>query len=235
MRLSIIIPAHNEEELIYETLEQIGSSLDDFAYEIIVVNDHSRDKTVDRVKEAIGKNNKIRIVENLREKGFANALVSGIMVVRSEVVLPVMADLCDDIATIKEMARKLESGYDIVCGSRYIKGGGRLGGPKLKAFFSWFVSKSLNFLIKIPINDLPNSFKMYRKEILENMEIQSKGFEVSMEISLKAFFLGYKLGEVPTIWKERNKGKSNFRIIHSGIPYFRWYIWAIFKKWTRKF
>lgn len=229
MKLSVIIPVHNEEDNIADVLTKIEGSLDT-DYELIIVNDHSSDGTVERVNKLSKQYNNIRLIENKLDKGFANALKTGFKDAGNEVVIPIMGDLCDDLSTIKKMFDKISEGYDVVCACRYMKGGARLGGSKVKGFFSCFVGTSLHYLLGLPTYDIANAFKMYRKKVIDSMDIKSKGFEISMEIPLKAFFLGFKITEVPTIWRERTKGKSNFRMLKLFPGYFNLYIWAIFKR-----
>jgi len=229
MKLSIVIPAYNEEENIAEVLKKVKSSLD-ISFELIVVNDHSSDDTA-RIVENLAKEFKdIKLVENKFEKGFANALKTGFQNAQGDLVLPLMADLCDDLNTIPLMLEKIGEGYDVVCGSRYLKGGARLGGSKFKAALSGFGGVSLNFLLGIPTHDIPNAFKMYRKNVLDGMDIMAKGFEISMEIPLKAFYSGFKITEVPTVWKERTKGKSNFKVFKLLPSYARLYLWALYRR-----
>jgi len=229
MKLSIIIPAHNEEDNIVEVINKIESSLD-IPHELIVVNDHSIDATAKLVQGVSGQCSNIRLVENLSERGFANAIKTGFANNQAEVVVPIMADLCDDLYTIKEMFKKINEGYDIVCGARYIKDGARLGGSKIKGFFSRLVGKSLYYLLGIPTQDIANAFKMYRKNVIDSIDIKSRGFEISMEIPLKAYYLGFKIAEVPTVWKERTKGKSSFKMFKLFPNYLKLYLWAIFKR-----
>lgn len=231
MKLSIILPAHNEEDNITEVVSRIESSLD-MPYELVVVNDHSTDNTAGLLEQLCREYNNIKIVENKFAKGFANALKTGFNSVDTDVVVPVMADLCDDLDTLKKMFKKMEEGYDVVCGCRYIKGGARCGGSKLKGFFSFFAGRSLSLLLGLPTRDIANAFKMYKKKIIDSIDIQSKGFEISMEIPLKAYFLGFKITEVPTVWKERTKGKSSFKMFRILPDYLKLYIWAVFKKMT---
>lgn len=229
MKISIVIPTHNEEDNIKEVIDKIENTLD-VPYEIIVVNDHSSDNTPEIVRRLFGQYQNIRLVENKLDKGFANALKTGFNSATTEALIPVMADLCDDLSTIKHMVDKINQGYDIICSSRYLKEGKRQGGSKIKGFFSSFVGRSLHYLIGIPTSDIANAFKLYRKNVLDNIVIQSKGFEISMEIPLKAYFLGYKITEIPTVWKERIKGKSSFNMLKLAPAYFKLYIWAIYKK-----
>jgi len=229
MKLAIIIPAHNEQDNITDVINRIENSLD-IPHELVVVNDHSIDNTVECVRRLSKQYNNIRIVENKLERGFANALRTGFSNAETDIIVLVMADLCDDLSTIKKMFEKINEGYDVVCGSRYIEGGARQGGSQLKGFFSCFVGKSLHFLLGLPTHDIANAFKMYRKGVIDSIDIKSKGFEISVEIPLKAYFLGFKITEVPTVWKERTRGKSSFRMFRLLPNYLKLYLWAILKR-----
>lgn len=224
--ISIIIPAHNEEENISDVIEKIESSLN-LSYELVVVNDHSIDKTTQVLENLSKRYTNMRFVENKLEKGFANAIRTGFLEARGDFVVLVMADLCDDLKSIEQMYDKMISGYDVICASRYVKNGARLGGSGLKAFLSGFAGRSIYYLLGIPTHDIANAFKMYRKKVLDAIKIESKGFEISMELPLKAYFLGFKVSEVPTIWRERTKGKSSFKIFKLLPKYLKLYFWAI--------
>ena len=232
MRLSIIIPAHNEEDNIADVIRRVEESLD-IPYELIVVNDHSIDKTRNIVEALSRHNGNIKLVENELDKGFANAIKTGFNNAQGDAVVPIMADLCDDLETVKKMFDKINQGYDVVCGSRYMRGGLRIGGSKAKGLFSSFVGHSLHYLFGLPTHDIANAFKMYRKKAIDSIEIKSRGFEISMEMALKAYFLGFKMTEVPTVWRERTKGKSSFRILKLTPSYFKLYLWAILRSLVR--
>jgi glycosyltransferase involved in cell wall biosynthesis len=208
-------------------------------YEIIVVDDHCSDKTADIVGRLALEYKNIRLVKNNHEAGFANALKAGFSSINAEVVVPVMADLCDDLFTIEKMLNKIDQGYDLVCAARYMKGGKRLGGSRLKAFLSRWGGKSLHYLLGIPTHDIANSFKMYKKAVIDSINIESRYFEVSMELVLKAYFLGFKITEVPTAWKERTQGRSTFRVFKLLPSYLKLYFWAVLMKirsfWCRYF
>ena len=226
MKLSIVIPAHNEEENIGRVVEQVENRFA-FPFELIMVNDHSADRTKEIVCGLAGKFNNIILVENESEPGFANAVKTGLSSAKTEVVVLVMGDLCDDLKTIPLMLEKVRAGFDVVCGSRYIKGGRRIGGSKVKGFFSFFVGRTMSIFTGIPTRDVANAFKMYRKEVVDSINIESTGFEISMEMALKAYFKGFKVTEVPTVWKEREKGKSTFKMLNLTPNYSRWYLWAM--------
>jgi glycosyltransferase involved in cell wall biosynthesis len=129
MKLSIIIPAHDEEENIADVIQKLEGSIA-LEHELVVVNDHSLDRTAQIVGRLADQYKNIRFVENKREKGFANAIKTGFENAAGDVVIPVMADLCDDLGTIPKLWEKINEGYDVACGCRYIKEGGRLGGSR---------------------------------------------------------------------------------------------------------
>lgn len=232
MNLSIVVPAHNEQENIADVIEKIEHNIE-IPFELIVVNDHSIDNTERIIKELSYKYHNIKLIENKLQKGFANAVKAGFNSMAGDMVIPIMADLCDDLSTVKIMFDKINSGYDVVCGCRYMKGGGRTGGSKLKGFLSYSAGWSLRYLLGIPTHDIANAFKMYRRQVIESIAIDSSGFEMSMEIPLKAYYLGFKIGEVPTVWKEREKGKSSFKMLKLLPSYIKLYFWAIFQRIAR--
>jgi dolichol-phosphate mannosyltransferase len=229
MKLTVVIPAYNEEENIGQVVEQVENRIK-LPFDLIVVNDHSTDRTAQIIAGLVKKFNNIILVENKLAPGFANAVKEGLSSVKTEIVVLVMGDLCDDLGTIPLMLEKINAGYDVVCAARYIKGGSRIGGSKIKGFFSLFAGKTMSIFTGIPTRDVANAFKMYRKEVIDSMDIESTGFEVSMELALKAYFNGFKITEVPTAWREREKGKSSFKMFNLAPNYSRWYLWAIKKK-----
>lgn len=229
MKLSIVIPAHNEEDNIVEVIKKIEGFLD-IEHELVVVNDHSVDSTREMVLSLAHQYPNVRLVDNLNEPGFASAIKTGFANIKTDIAVPVMGDLCDDLNTIKEMFSKINDGYDVVCGARYVNGGARLGGSRLKGFFSSFVGNSLHYFLGLPTHDIANAFKMYRKKVIDTINIESKGFEISMELPIKAYFLGFKITEVPTVWRERTKGKSSFKMLKLLPAYLKLYLWAFYKK-----
>jgi glycosyltransferase involved in cell wall biosynthesis len=231
MRLSIVVPAHNEQENIAEVIHKIEGSLK-MEHELVVVNDHSTDSTPDIVLGLARQYPNLRLVSNPLEGGFANALRTGFSNIRTDLVIPVMADLCDDLATIEAMFKKINEGYDVVCGCRYTDNGARLGGSRLKGFLSCLGGRSIHYLLDIPTYDVANAFKMYRKKVIDSIDIQARSFEISMEMALKAYYAGFKITEVPTVWRERTKGKSNFKVFKLLPGYLKLYIWAVWKKLT---
>lgn len=233
MKLSIVIPARNEEACIARTIENIEKIVE-IPHEIIVVDDHSQDRTGEIVDSLRNKYSNLSLVKNEDGPGFSSAIKKGFSVVKEGAVVLMMADFCDDPRTVEVMFEKIKEGYDVVCGSRYMKGGKKIGGRCLQNFFSRLVGLSLHFLKGIPTHDVSNAFKMYRREILDSINIEEAGFASSMEIVLKLYKKGYMITEVPTLWKGRTAGRSNFRLLKVARNYIYWYLWALFLRVDKK-
>lgn len=228
INLSIIIPAKNEEKSILLTLKSLRSSVRT-PHEIIIINDRSSDNTESIVKKYIGRNKNVSLIKTTPNKGgFSNAIRKGIRKSSTDIVVVVMADLCDDPKTINEMYEKITEGWDIVCGSRYMQHGKKIGGPKIQNFFSALVCKSLHYILKMPTQDASNAFKMFKKSIFKTITYKDNGgVESSLDFILKAHFRGFKIVDVPTTWRGRTIGESKFRLIERSPRYAKIYLWAL--------
>ncbi|MBN1872035.1 MAG: glycosyltransferase family 2 protein [Candidatus Omnitrophica bacterium] len=232
--LNIIIPVYNEGPNINKAFSMIArhAKMPYFPY---VIYDFDEDDTLPAVRELMKKDKRICLLKNKYGRGSLNAIRTGFDAVKEGVVLVMMADLCDDLNIINDMFKKINDGNDLVCGSRYMKGGKQLYGPVFKGFLSRVAGLSLHHLTKISTHDVTNSFKMYTKDLLNAIEIESTGgFELGMEITVKAYVRGYRIAEVPSVWSGRVSGRSRFRF-RSWLPgYIRWYIYAIQHRNDRK-
>ncbi|MFZ2513029.1 MAG: glycosyltransferase [Candidatus Saccharimonadales bacterium] len=231
--LSIVIPVYNEGENFPALYKELESKIP-VSRRTIVVYDFDEDTTVPVVKKYQKKDKDLILHKNTRGRGALNALLSGFDYVKSGPVLVVMADLSDDLTVVEAMYQKYISGADVVCGSRYMRGGRQIGGPLFKRTLSRVAGISLYYLRGLPTHDVTNNFKLYRKEMLETITIESTGgFEVAMEITVKAFRSGYKISEVPSTWRDRTAGEANFKLFKWLPSYLRWYFYAFGPKKTR--
>jgi dolichol-phosphate mannosyltransferase len=233
--VNIVLPVYNEKDNITKTLDQIAAKIRT-PYRIFIIYDFDEDNTLPVVREYINNKNEVRIslIKNKYGGGVLNAIKTGFELLEEGVILISMADLSDDIGIVDEMFSKINEGYDIVCGSRYSKGGGQIGGPLLKKLLSRMAGVSLHYLIGIPTRDVTNSFKMYTKKVINDINIESEGgFEIGMEIVLKAFFNGHKITEVPTVWRGRAAGGSRFRIVRWLPKYIRWYWFGVKNRFSK--
>jgi len=225
--LNIVIPVYNEAENIKNTISEINQRVST-PHNIFIIYDFDEDNTLPVARNLMKEQNNIELVKNKYGKGVLNAIKTGFENIKEGVILVVMADLSDDLSKVDEMFEKISEGYDIVCGSRYMKGGRQIGGPRFKKLLSRLAGVSLHYLTGIPTHDITNSFKMYTKKVLDDIKIESNGgFELGMEIVIKAFFKGYKITEVPCVWRDRSAGKSRFKLWKWLPKYIHWYLFAI--------
>ncbi len=230
--INIVIPVYNEAENIGNAMHEIQDKIRTLA-NICIIFDFDEDNTLPVVKKLSKKNSRIHLVKNRFGSGVLNAIKTGFDAVGDGIVLVTMADLSDDLGKVEEMVKKMNEGYDLICGSRYMKGGRQVGGPWLKKMLSRLAGISLYYLIQVPTHDITNSFKMYSKKLLDDIQIESRGgFELGMEIVIKSFFKGYRITEVPTTWHDREAGESRFRLFKWLPKYFRWYMFALYHKIT---
>ena len=183
--LHIVIPVYNEAENIKTTLKEIEGKIK-IPHTIHIVYDFEEDTTLPVVKKIMQSQGNICLVKNQYGKGALNAIKSGFASIDSGAILVAMADASDDLESVDKMFAKLNEGNDIVCGSRYMKGGKQIGGPWFKKLLSRLAGVSLHYLVGLPTHDVTNSFKMYTKKILNEIKIQSNGgFELEWKLSSK--------------------------------------------------
>ena len=224
--LDILIPVFNEDETIVKTIENIFSAVK-YDYKIIICYDYDEDPTLKIIKESFPHNSKIVFAKNFAQ-GFNNALISGFKSSTAKAVLVFMADDHINHNIINLCYEKFTEGYQVVCPSRFIKGGKMTGNPFLKGIITKLVSFFLFNFTSFPIKDSTNSFRLFSKELINKVKIESnKGFTLSLELTAKAHRLGYKITEIPTIWVVRDKGKSRFKLFSFILPYTKWLYYIV--------
>ena len=204
----------------------------------MVVYDSPEDNTLSVLKQ-IEKNYTYEIIRkrNKYGKGALNAIKTGLEDCENEVLLVMMADLSDNLNVVDLMYNKIAiEGFDVVNGSRYMRGGKQHGGGFLKPLFSRTAGLTLHLLTGIPTHDVTNSFKMYRRSMLETLTIESNGgFEIGLEIVVKAYIAKYAITEIPSEWYDRVDGESHFRMWQWMPHYLHWYMLCLKKTFFRRF
>lgn len=219
MNVSFIIPLHNEEKNCLPAIERIikFAKANRLNYEIIPVDDRSSDKTAFLLKKIAKKYNTVKPLirkDDSDEKGntMGLALLAGTKKANYSFVIWTMGDLADSVKTYKDILAKLDAGYDMVFGSRYMPGGSRGNLDALKAYLSSSGTRLAKILFRVPVHDITNAFRGFNKNIINNIELNESGFAISPEFAIKAHLKGYKLGEVPTVYTNRTQGVSNFKL-----------------------
>ena len=222
--LSVVIPVYNEGENVVPTLRGVVEQTKTRPLEVLVVHDFDEDTTVPVVKRLQMELPQLRLHKNTLGRGALNAMKSGLRAARGQYVLITMGDGSDDPADIDPMYRLAQGGADVVAGSRYMRGGNQVGGPLLKRAMSRTAGLSLHWVGGLPVHDATSNFRLYSKRLLNQVSIESQGgFELGLELTVKAYRLGMRVAEVPTTWRDRAAGQSRFKLWQWLPRYLHWY------------
>jgi dolichol-phosphate mannosyltransferase len=222
MRLSVVIPAHNESDSIGLTVEALTSELraEDIPYEIVVVDDASNDGTGDTVRAIADQDPAVTCIRSPRSPGFGQAVRAGLDVYTGDAVAIVMGDLSDSPEDLVRYYRVLEEGFDCAFGSRFGNGGRVHGYPKLKLVLNRLVNLGIRALFRHGYDDTTNAFKAYRRGVVDHIQpLLSNHFNLTVEMPLKAIVRGHSYAVVPVSWTNRTHGVSKLRLQEMGSRY----------------
>jgi dolichol-phosphate mannosyltransferase len=222
MKLSVVMPAQNEEGSVGATVEGVVASLEreGIDYEVVVVNDDSTDST-EAVVAAIGERNpRVRVHRSHYERGFGMAIRAGLDVYEGDAVAIVMADASDDPDDLVRYYRVLEEGYDCAFGSRFMAGAQVHDYPRLKYTINRLANQFIRILFRHRYNDTTNAFKAYRREVVDTIQpLLSKHFNLTVEMPLKAIVRGHSYQVIPTNWTNRTSGVPKLAMKEMGSRY----------------
>lgn len=234
MKLSIVIPAHNEEDCIENTILELIRALRQNAIntEILVVNDNSTDSTEGILQTLSSIYPEVRHINNSYPNGFGFAVRAGLENFSGDAIAIVMADGSDAPEDVVKFFRKIEQGYDCVFGSRFMKGGKTHDYPKLKLVVNRLANLFIRVIFGMRYNDATNAFKMYRCETIEGLKpFLSHHFNLTVELPLKAITRGYSYTVLPNTWTNRKTGESKLKIKEMGSRYLFIVLYCLIEKW----
>jgi len=229
--LAIVLPVYNEGEAVESVLRALSVSVST-PHELVVVYDFDGDTTVPVIERLAGQIPGLRGHRNDLGRGVLNAMKAGIAATATPYVLISMADGSDEPQVVDPMVALARDGADVVAASRYMRGGRQIGGPLLKRLMSRTAGLTLHWLAGVPTHDPTNNFKLYSRRFLDSVTMESAaGFELALELTVKATMAGRRVAEVPTTWRDRTAGKSNFKLRKWLPHYLRWYAKAFRARW----
>jgi len=238
MKLSVVIPAYNEEGSIQETLISLYAALSDanVDHEIVVVNDNSKDQTLEILQKLQVEIPTLVYFTNPGPNGFGYAIRYGLDRFTGECVGIMMSDLSDDPADLIAFYQLMvRNNLDCVFGSRFIKGGTICDYPKHKLFINRFANWLIKILIGVNYNDFTNAFKMYRRHTIEGLRpFLAAHFNLTIELPLKAIIRGYSFGILPNSWRNRKAGESNLKIKEMGSRYLFILLYILIEKYLSR-
>lgn len=231
--LDIVIPVYNERGNIIETLESLRRSVRT-PFRVLICYDHDEDDTLAALREYHPARFEMVLVKN-RGVGVHAAVVTGFQASTAPAVLMFPADDHHNAGIVDSMVALFEEGCEIVAASRLMKGGRLEGYPWLKGVLVRFVASTLHTLAHIPTHDPTNGFRLFSQKVLRTIELEStQGLTYSVELLVKCHRLGWKVGEVPERWVQRQAGSSRFRVLKWLPAYLRWYGYAFATTYLRR-
>jgi dolichol-phosphate mannosyltransferase len=233
--LDIVIPVYNEGDNIVPTLRAIAREVKT-SKRVLICYDHDNDDTLPAIE-----NNRdsleglaVAFVRN-RGRGPHAAVLAGFSASNARYALVFPADDDYNAGIIDAMVAEAARGRDVVCASRFMKGGSMVGCPWLKALLVHAANFTLYHLAFLPTHDASNGFRLFSRRAIIEIAIESdQGFCYSIELLVKCHRLGWGIGEVPARWFERAHGASRFRVIKWLPAYLRWYIYAFATTYLRR-
>jgi dolichol-phosphate mannosyltransferase len=234
MTLSVVMPVFKEGAAVEPVLRAFAEAVRT-PHEILVVYDFDEDPTVPVITRLAAELPAIRGLRNDLGRGVLNAMRAGIAASTGEYVLITMADGSDEPQIVDSMVALASGGADVVAASRYMRGGHQEGGPRLKRLMSRTAGLTLHWFAGVPTHDPTNNFKLYARPFLDEVRIESTaGFELALELTVKATLAGWRIDEVPTTWRDRTAGQSNFKLRRWLPHYLHWYRLAFVGRWLRR-
>jgi dolichol-phosphate mannosyltransferase len=222
VRISVVIPAHNEAEVIAPTVGGVAAALQAAGrdYEIVVVDDASTDGTGRVVETLAERDPRIRVLRSHHPNGFGFAVRAGLDVFEGDAVAIVMGDGSDDPRDLVRYVELLEEGYDCAFGSRFMRGGRVRDYPAFKRVVNRVVNLGIRVLFRHGYDDTTNAFKAYRREVIESTQpLVSHHFNLTVELPLKAIIRGHSYAIVPISWTNRTAGESKLALREMGSRY----------------
>lgn len=225
VKVSVILPTYNEKGNITALLEQLVSALEGMRvedFELLVIDDSSNDGTSYAVEEIMKSEKRIRLTIRKSEKGLASAVKTGIGLSRGEIIVLMDTDFNHNPQDVKRLVAPIGE-FDIIVGSRYIKGG-FMESSWIRHYLSYFFNLFIRFYLGLETMDNLSGFIAMKREVTKAMDMNLifGGFgEYHIRFIYWSLLKGYKVLEIPVIYNERSYGKSKFKPIENLINYTR--------------
>ncbi|MBN4076131.1 polyprenol monophosphomannose synthase [Gemmatimonas aurantiaca] len=224
----IIFPTYNESENIEKIVHAVLPL--DPRINVLVVDDNSPDGTGDLVDEMIKKEPRINVLHRMEKQGLGRAYLAGFkwaLEREYKYIFEMDADFSHSPQYLKDFFREIEE-YDLVIGSRYICGVNVINWPMSRLLLSYFANAYTRIVTGLPLRDGTGGFKCFRREVLASMDldaVRSNGYAFQIELSMRAWKMGFKLKEIPITFVDRIHGTSKMskKIVREAI----WMVWYL--------
>ncbi len=207
MKVSLIIPTKNEANSIEKTLAEVPGGIID---EIIIVDGNSTDGTPEIVKK-LG----CKVIEGVGG-GYGTAVRTGIKQSMGDVLIFMDADGSQNPKDIPRLLEKIKEGYDVGWGSRFLPDGGSADNTLIRSFGNWFFSLLTRLVQGLKVADILYTFSAFKREIFDKIKLESSGFELCIELPLRAHKAGFKFGEIACFERKRFADKTKVNDLFDG-------------------
>jgi dolichol-phosphate mannosyltransferase len=235
LKLSVVIPAHNEEGCVRSTIESLYQALvaAEIPHEILVVNDNSIDATEEILRALSREIPSVRYVNNAPPSGYGFAVRKGLQAYSGDAVAIYMADASDSPEDLVAFYRVMVSeGVDCVFGSRFMRGSRVVDYPWPKLILNRLANSFINVLFGLGYNDVTNAFKLFRRHVIDGLNpLIAHHFNLTVELPLKATIRGFSFSVVPNTWTNRKAGMSKLKIKEMGSRYLFIVLYCLIEKW----
>lgn len=231
----LVIPVYNEGANIVGVLRALRTHVKS-PLRVLICYDFEEDDTLTAIRANPDAHEGIA-VEFVRnpKRGAHSAVMAGLAASTAPAVIVYPADDDFNPPILDRMIALAGEGNDIVCASRFMRGGTMQGCPWLKAFLVRTAAFTLYHLARLPTHDPTSGFRLFSRRVIERIAIESdQGFCYSIELLVKAHRLGWRVAEVPALWFERTQGTSRFRVLYWLRAYLRWYFYAFATTYLRR-
>jgi dolichol-phosphate mannosyltransferase len=228
--LSLVMPVYHVGDAVIPAIATLFLTVN-YPFKVLVVYDSPDDETIESVKKLRIHFESIYPIQNESGRGVLNAIMTGLKHADTPYVGIWVSYHVDPFGVLNKMIEKLENGYDLVSANRFTVDTRRARGDKIKKVLSFWGNFILNRIIGMPISDVTTSLKIYRKTLLDSINIETRvdgGWAVNTEIAIKSAIKGYRMTEIPLERKNINliHGITNFKILKQLPTYLKWLYWG---------
>ena len=231
--ISVVAPSHNEEMNIERLVDTLVQFYDPYLHEIIIVNDNSTDRTAEIAAAVASREPRVKLVNRRPPNGVGRALRDGYAAATGRYILTMDSDFVQILPEFRDLFDAVASGHEGAIGSRFSHDSLLINYPFFKIFCNRAFHLLANLLLPLKVHDISNNLKLYRADILKNVDIEEPHFAANVETGLKPLLAGYDIQEVPISWINRtvDMGSSSFRVAKMAPSYFKALARMVWKCW----
>ena len=233
--VSIVVPCYNEEMTITPLVNRLLETYDSYIHEIVLVNDNSKDRTAEVGAQLSLREPRVKMLNRTPPGGVGNALRDGYAAATGRYILTMDSDFEQIVPELRDLFDAIAEGHDGAIGSRFSYDSVLLNYPFMKILANRSFHLLVNLLLKVRVRDISNNLKIYRAEILKNLEIEQGGFAANVETGLKPVLQGYDIKEVAISWIDRtiDMGSSSFNVVRVAPNYFMELVHIVGAAWKK--